>query len=98
MLFVVRFTNNPDRLGLLSQYYPAHLQWLKEHSSAVLVPGALRSEPDAPPVGGLWIVQADSKAEVEALFQTDPFWAQGLRQGFEIFYWHKAFPDKAVQV
>ena len=98
MLFIVRFTNNPDRVGLISQYYPAHLQWLKERESVILVPGAIRTEPDAPTVGGLWIVQAENKAEVEALFQTDPFWVQGLRQGYEILYWYKAFPDKTVPV
>ena len=98
MLFIVRFTNNPDRVGLISQYYPAHLQWLKERESVILVPGAIRTEPDAPPVGGLWVVRAENKAEVEALFQTDPFWVQGLRQSYEILYWFKAFPDKTVPV
>ena len=98
MLFIVRFTNNPDRLGLLGQYYPAHVQWLKERESVILVPGALRLEPDALPMGGLWIVRADSKSEVEALFRTDPFWLQGLRQSYEILYWSKAFPDKTVPV
>jgi hypothetical protein len=98
MLFILRFTNNPDRLGLVSQYYPAHVEWLKERESVILVPGALRSEPDAPPIGGLWIVRADSKDDVEALFRTDPFWVQGLRQSYEILYWFKAFPEKAVPV
>ena len=98
MLFIARFVNNPDRLESLPQHYPAHVQWLKEHESVILVPGALRSEPDATPVGGLWIVRADSKADVEALFRTDPFWVQGLRQSYEILYWSKAFPDKTVPV
>lgn len=98
MLFIARFTNNPEKLGLLGQYYPAHIEWLKERESVILVPGAVRTEPDAPPVGGLWIVRADSKAEVEALFRTDPFWVQGLRQSYEILHWSKAFPDKTVPV
>jgi uncharacterized protein YciI len=98
MLFILRFTNNPERLGLLSQFYPAHVQWLKERESTILVPGAIRTEPDALPIGGLWIVEADSKAEVEELFRTDPFWVNGMRQGYEILYWNKAFPDKKVPV
>jgi uncharacterized protein YciI len=98
MLFIARFTNNPERMGLLSQYYPAHLEWLKEHESAILVGGALRTEPDTAPIGGLWIVRADSKAEVEALFRTDPFWVQGLRQSYEVLHYSKAFPDKSVPV
>ena len=98
MLFILRFTNNPDRVDLIKQYYPAHVEWLKEREAAILVPGAIRSDPDAPPIGGLWIVRADSKAEVEQLFRTDPFWVQGLRQGYEILYWYKAFPEKAVPI
>jgi uncharacterized protein YciI len=98
MLFILRFTNNPERLALVSQYYPAHVEWLKERQSMILVPGALRTDLDDPPVGGLWIVKAESKAEVEALFQTDPFWVNGLRLGYEIYYWSKAFPEKAVPI
>jgi uncharacterized protein len=98
MLFILRFTNNPDRVNLLSKYYPAHVEWLKERDSVILVPGAIRTEADGTPIGGLWIVRADSKAEVEALFKTDPFWVNGLRQGYEILFWSKAFPDKTVPV
>ena len=98
MLFILRFTNNPERVHLVPQFYPAHVEWLKERSSVILVPGAIRTDPDAPPVGGLWIVNAASKAEVEQLFQTDPFWVQGLRLGYEILYWSKAFPDKTVPI
>jgi len=98
MLFILRFTNNPEKVGLIAQYYPAHVQWLREHDSVVLVPGAIRTDPDAPPIGGLWIVRANDKAEVEELFKTDPFWVNGLRQGYEILYWYKAFPEKAVPI
>ena len=90
--------NNPERAALISQYFPAHVEWLKQHESVILVPGSLRAELDAPPVGGLWIVRAESKADVETLFRTDPFWVNGLRQSYEIFYWSKAFPDKAVPI
>ena len=98
MLFILRFTNNPEKVHLVPQYYPDHVEWLKERESMILVPGAIRTDPDAPPIGGLWIVRAESKAEVEALFRTDPFWVNDLRQGYEILYWSKAFPDKAVPI
>ncbi len=98
MLFIARFHNNPEKANLISQYYPAHVEWLKKNESTILVPGSLKPEPDAPPVGGCWIVRADTKAEVEALFKTDPFWVNGLRSGYEIFYWSKAFPDKTVPI
>nr|WP_306437396.1 YciI family protein [Cupriavidus taiwanensis] len=43
--------------------------------------------------GGLWIVRAADRAEVEALIQTDPFWTQGLRERVEIHSWHRAFDE-----
>src|SRR5215468_7581302 len=98
MLFVLQFRNKPERTSLFSQFFQAHLEWLRERESVILVPGALRTEPDGPPVGGLWIVRAESKAEVEALFRTDPFWVHGLRESYAILYWFKAFPDKDVPV
>ena len=98
MLFILRFTNKPEKSDLISHYYPAHVQWLSEHAENVLVPGAIRTDPNAPPVGGLWIIRAESKVEVEELFRTDPFWVNGLRQSYEILYWSKAFPDKTVPI
>jgi len=98
MLFILRFTNNPDKAALVQQYYPAHFAWLSRHTDQILVPGAIRTDPNAPPIGGLWIVEAANKQEVEELFRTDPFWVNGLRQGYEILYWQKAFPDKTVPI
>jgi uncharacterized protein YciI len=98
MLFILRFTNKPGTSALITQHYPAHVQWLKENESHVLVAGSIRTDPDVPPIGGLWIVQAENKADVESLFKTDPFWVNGLRQGYELLYWTKAFPDKTVPV
>ena len=98
MLFILKFTNNPERLGLVPGLYPAHVEWLKERTDKILVPGAIRIDPNAPPVGGLWIVNAENKAEVEDLFKTDPFWVNDLRLGYEIYYWGKAFPEKTVPI
>jgi len=98
MLFVVRFTDNQQRLATRKQFLPAHLEWLEAHKKNVLVPGSLRPEPDAAPVGACWIVEAQDKKEVERLLQSDPFWVQGLRQSCEIMHWFKAFPDRQVPV
>jgi len=56
----------------------------------VLVAGSLRIEPQATPKGGLWIVEAESKASVIQITATDPFYACELRQSVEGLYWSKA--------
>jgi len=98
MLFVVRFTDHQQRLATRKQFLPAHLEWLEAHKKDVLVAGSLRPEPDAAPVGACWVVEAQDKKEVEDLLQSDPYWVQGLRQGYEIMHWFKAFPDLQVPV
>lgn len=37
MLFVIRFTDNPDNLEIRAQYFTAHLSWLDERRQSVLV-------------------------------------------------------------
>ena len=97
MLFAVRFTDKPGSLPIRQQFLGAHLEWLERHPS-ILVAGSLRPEPEAAPVGALWIVEAESKEEIEALFQSDPFWTAGLRQGCEILHWFKAVPERKVPI
>jgi|SRR3954468_17434327 len=98
MLFILRFTDNPEKLGLRAELLPSHLTWLEERQSTILVAGSLKPEPGSPPVGALWIVEAESRSEVEVVFQTDPFWVHGLRHGYEILLWSKAFADRKVAV
>jgi len=98
MRFVARFVDRPDRLEIRKQLLAAHLEWLDAHRSIVLVAGSLRPDPDAAPVGALWIVEAGSKAEIEELLEGDPFWRNGLRQSCEILLWSKAFPDREAAV
>ncbi len=98
MYFVVRFKDKPESLDIRQRFLADHLQWLDQHQSAVLVAGSLRAGPEAAPEGALWVVEAESRAAVEELFQTDPFWAQGLRQSYEILLWSKAFPERRVPV
>jgi uncharacterized protein YciI len=98
MLFIVRFTDKPECLSTRKQFLPKHLLWLEQHQQTILVAGSLRPEADAAPIGAFWIVEARSKAEVESIFLTDPFWVHGLRQSVEILLWSKAFPDRRVPV
>lgn len=98
MLYIVRFTDKPAALSLRKEWLPAHLSWLGEHQESVLVAGSLRHDIAKVAIGGLWIVEASSREAVEELVSTDPFWTQGLREGYEIHHWSKAFPERKVLV
>lgn len=96
MLFAVIFIDKPGHGQLRAQHLEAHVAWVAAHRDAVLVAGSLRVEPGETPKGGLWVVEAPSKAAVLALMQSDPFYTCGLRQGVEVLYWSKALEEKVL--
>lgn len=96
MLFAVLFTDKPGHGALRAQNLEAHIRWVAEHRESVLVAGSLRTEPGAVPKGGLWIVEAQSKAAVLELMKSDPFYTCGLRQQVEVLFWSKALDHKVL--
>ena len=96
MLFAVLFTDKPGHGELRARNLQAHIAWVAEHQDTLLVAGSLRVEPGDVPKGGLWIVEAPSKAAVMELMQTDPFTTCGLRQGVEVLHWSKALDRKVL--
>ena len=93
MLFMVRFTDRPDRAEVRAKFLDAHMAWLEAHREAIRLGGPLRVEPESVPAGAMWLVEADSREAAAALFADDPFWVNGLRAGVEILQWRKAVPN-----
>jgi uncharacterized protein YciI len=95
MLFIVQFEDvyaeQPQRLPERAQHMSDHLAFLAEHGDRVVAAGALRSSADGVPSGGIWIVNAETKAEAEAFYKEDPFWKAGLRKSVSVNHWAKAF-------
>ena len=98
MLFAVLFTDQPHHGALRSKYLQAHIDWVDQNKAAVLVAGSLRAQPQDTPKGGLWIVEAASKASVMQIMATDPFYTCGLRQSVEVLYWSKALEQHQALV
>ncbi|ARV18049.1 hypothetical protein AEP_01096 [Curvibacter sp. AEP1-3] len=94
MLFIVQFedidTDQPERLPERALHMSNHVAFLAAHGDCVVASGALRDTPDGVPQGGIWILNVDSKAEAESLYQEDPFWKAGLRKSVKVSHWAKA--------
>lgn len=98
MLFIVQFEDDPTRAHVRTEQMAAHLEFLDRVRDRVLVPGSLREIPTDRPLGGLWIVDAESEQAVRDIFAEDPFWLNGLRAAVHIYRWNKAFPDRRVSI
>jgi uncharacterized protein YciI len=98
MLFVARFTDKPGIAERRSELLQEHFDWLAANSDRVLLAGSLRSDVGGDSLGGLWVIEADSKAGAEAVYQTDPFFANGLRAKVEVFHYVKALPERTATI
>ena len=98
MLFAVIFTDRIGQGDLRAAHLQSHIDWLEENKDVIPVGGSLRDEMGETPKGGLWIVEADSKSQIEALVQTDPFFIAGLRERYEVLHWSKANPQRKVTI
>ena len=98
MLFIVQFEDKPGVAEIRQSLFPSHVEFLDRNKDRVLVPGSIREIPSDRPLGGLWIVEADSEDAVKEIFKDDPFWVNGLRASVRINRWQKAFPDRKVAI
>jgi uncharacterized protein YciI len=93
MLYVVWFTDNPERAGERERHMAAHLAFLERNADRIRAAGPLRNAADDQPAGGVWLVEAKSPADVVALYQADPFWPTGLRRSVDVYAWRQVFAD-----
>ena len=95
---MIHFKDRPNSHRLRRKLLESHIAWLDARRDRIRIAGSLRISPQDNPLGALWVVEADSKTAAEALFQSDPFWINDLRDGFEILHWSKAFADEQALV
>ena len=93
MLYAVLFEDDPNAAGdIRRRHMPAHLAFLERNAAAIKAAGPLRT-PANDAAGGLWLVEAESAAAVEALVKDDPFWPTGLRKSFRVLVWSQVFAE-----
>lgn len=93
MLYAVLFEDDSARAAeIRREVLPAHLAFLERNAAHIQAAGPLRAR-SGEPAGGLWLVQADDPAAVDALVRADPFWPTGLRRSVRILGWSQVFAE-----
>lgn len=96
MPYIVRFHDNPAQEHQRSAHMAAHLSFLEANADRIQIAGPLLDGDRI--AGGLWLVTADTPADVEALIRADPFFPTGLRDHWEVLTWRQVFRDGARQI
>mgnify|MGYP001797034449 CR=1 FL=1 len=98
MKFIVLFEDNPKSDPMIRAIHMQdHLDFLERHRASVEAAGPLKNESDEG-CGGLWVVDAQSTAEVQNLVESDPFWPTGLRKSVSIYAWQQVFAIGVRQI
>lgn len=93
MMFAVLFEDNEAAAHMRARHMADHLSFLEDNQAAILAAGPMREAETANPAGGLWLVRAETAADVTALVERDPFWPTGLRQSVRILEWNQVFAE-----
>jgi len=95
MRWIAIFTDTPAMLAVRAQHAQAHLDFLNQYASEIVLAGGCRNEADGAYVGGLWVLEVENRARAVALIEQDPYFLSGARQ-YELRTWGKAFADRSV--
>lgn len=93
MIYAVLFEDDASRGDMRAKHMPDHLAFLERNAASVKAAGPLTDSADSSPAGGLWLVEAEDAAAVQALVEADPFWPTGLRKSVRILAWTQVFAD-----
>jgi len=88
--WIAIFEDNAHALEVREKYREPHFQYLATHASKIRLGGGLQRTPEGPWVGGLWIIDADTREEAVQLCKDDPFFVHGLRKGYSLMLWSRA--------
>ena len=93
MPYVVMFEDDEAFADQRARHMQAHLAFLERHADRIHAAGPLVDAGDGTPAGGLWLVDAKDRQQVDALVAEDPFRNTGLRRRIRVLAWKQVFAD-----
>lgn len=81
MIFAIHAVDRAGALSTRLAQYEAHKAFLSDtsrHGVSIVMSGPLVSDDGQTMIGSLFLVEAPSRAEVEAFHRADPFFAAGI--------------------
>jgi len=78
MIFAILLMDHPGTLDLRVQVRPEHRAYLAQLSDRMAFAGPLMSDDGKTPIGSLLAIDFDSREDVEAWLQNEPYTLAGL--------------------
>ncbi len=78
MHYVIHCLDHDGALEKRLAHYEAHKAYLSNPSVNIVISGPLLADDEETMIGSMFLVEADSLAEVESFHRNDPFFAAGI--------------------
>ena len=93
MPFTIETWDKPGHAQLRIQERGVHLAYLEANKALLLACGAKLQDDGSNAGGGFYVIDLDTREEVERLIAKDPFALEGLFGRVTITRWRKAYVD-----
>lgn len=88
--WIAIFDDDLSAGAVRSDFSQAHFNYLAQNAGKIRMAGGLQPGPDEGWVGGLWILDVESREEAARLCEGDPFFEYGLRKSYRLMSWGRA--------
>lgn len=97
MPYVITFFDDPGVLEKKRELRAVHLEYVDKNSSRIIASGGFFPDDDDFPVGGLIILDTESRQGAVEYIENDPFYLHGIFSSYKIDRWKKfVFDHKRV--
>lgn len=93
MPYAISWMDEPGTAELRRDLRDAHLDYMRKNVGNVLASGGLLDDSGETGIGGLIILDTDSREVAENFVKADPFYTGGLYKNPTVVRWRKAFYD-----
>jgi uncharacterized protein len=94
MHFVIHCLDHEDAVEKRLAHYDAHKAYLARSPISIVISGPLLKEDHETMIGSVFLVEADSREQVEAFHNNDPFKAAGIWEHVEIHPFNKRMDNR----
>jgi uncharacterized protein YciI len=92
MLFVIHATDKKDNMATRAKFYRAHrihLDQAEDHAVNVVTAGTLVADDGETPVGSVFVLEAKTRAAVDAFTRSDPYHLNQVWEQVQIHGYNK---------
>lgn len=95
MHYVIHCLDHEGALERRLAHYEAHKTYLSNPSVNIVISGPLLADDEETMIGSMFLVEAESLAEVERFHRNDPFHAAGIWEKVSIRPFNKRMDNRA---